>query len=44
MQVPTEPPTSPRPRRRRKEDRPAEIIEAAMGLWSERGFAATRLE
>ncbi len=33
-----------RKRRRRKDERPAEIITAAMRLWSERGFAATRLE
>lgn len=33
-----------RKRRRRKEARPAEIIAAAMQLWAERGFAATRLE
>lgn len=31
-------------RRRRKEARPAEIIAAAMQLWAERGFAASRLE
>jgi AcrR family transcriptional regulator len=31
-------------RRRRKEARPAEIIAAAMALWGDRGFAATRLE
>tara|TARA_R110002096_G_scaffold155130_13_gene319428 strand:+ start:1590 stop:2297 length:708 start_codon:yes stop_codon:yes gene_type:complete len=31
-------------RRRRKAARPAEIIAAAMALWAERGFAATRLE
>lgn len=35
---------TPRKRQRRKDARPAEIIAAAMGLWSERGFAATRLE
>jgi AcrR family transcriptional regulator len=33
-----------RKRRRRKDARPAEIIAAAMRLWDERGFAATRLE
>jgi TetR/AcrR family transcriptional regulator len=33
-----------RQRRRRKEARPAEIITAAMELWADRGFAATRLE
>lgn len=36
--------TSPRPRRRRKEARPAEILEAAYAVFIERGFAATRLE
>ncbi|MBI1261220.1 MAG: TetR family transcriptional regulator [Rhizobiales bacterium] len=29
---------------RRKEERPAEIMEAALTLFSEKGFAATRLE
>lgn len=42
MQDPIE--TSPKKRRRRKEARPAEIIAAAMELWRERGFSATRLE
>lgn len=37
-------PTPAQPRRRRKDARPAEIIAAAMELWKERGFAATRLE
>jgi TetR/AcrR family transcriptional regulator len=31
-------------RQRRKDARPAEIIAAAMLLWKDRGFAATRLE
>jgi AcrR family transcriptional regulator len=44
VQAPSDPTSTPKPRRRRKDDRPAEIIEAAMGLWAERGFAATRLE
>ena len=49
MQVPSQPspPVSDLPKRgrtRRKDARPAEIIGAAMALWSERGFAATRLE
>lgn len=35
---------SARKRQRRKDARPAEIIDAAMQLWGERGFAATRLE
>ena len=41
---------SPRPRtrkprwQRRKEDRPAEIVAAALDEFVERGFAATRLE
>src|SRR6516162_11469467 len=30
--------------RRRKEARPAEIVEAALACFNERGFAATRLE
>src|SRR5581483_6817786 len=40
----------PRPRkraarwRRRKEDRPGEIIAAALACFAERGFAATRLD
>jgi AcrR family transcriptional regulator len=35
----------PRPRRaRRKESRPGEILQAALELFVERGFAATRLE
>ena len=42
MQEPDPPPV--RKRRRRKDARPAEIIAAAMRLWAERGFAATRLE
>jgi AcrR family transcriptional regulator len=33
-----------RPRQRRKEARPGEIVEAALALWAEKGFAATRLE
>lgn len=38
-------PPSHRPRwRRRKEDRPAEIIAAALESFAERGFAATRLD
>jgi AcrR family transcriptional regulator len=32
------------PRRRRKNARPSEIADAALALFSERGFAATRLE
>ncbi|MGB5949762.1 MAG: TetR/AcrR family transcriptional regulator [Parvibaculum sp.] len=34
----------PSKRRRRKEARPAEIMAAALTLFSERGFAATRLD
>jgi len=33
-----------RPRRRRKEARPSEIIEAAIEIFGERGFGAARLE
>ncbi|HMT79995.1 MAG TPA: TetR/AcrR family transcriptional regulator [Azonexus sp.] len=32
------------PRKRRKEARPAELLEAALGLFVEKGFTATRLE
>ncbi|HMV21719.1 MAG: TetR/AcrR family transcriptional regulator [Betaproteobacteria bacterium] len=32
------------PRKRRKEDRPNELLEAALDLFVEKGFAATRLE
>lgn len=32
------------PRKRRKEARPSELLEAALHLFVERGFAATRLE
>ena len=32
------------PRTRRKHARPEEIVNAAMAVFSERGFAATRLE
>ncbi len=31
-------------RQRRKEDRPGEILEAALALFAEKGFAATRLD
>lgn len=34
----------PCPRRRRKAERPAEILTAALAEFSEKGFAATRLE
>ncbi len=37
-------PAAPATRRRRKEARPGEIIDAALTLFVERGFAATRLE
>ena len=37
-------PSQKEPRRRRKDARPGEIIEAAMSLWAEKGFAATRLD
>jgi AcrR family transcriptional regulator len=33
-----------RPRRRRKDARPSEIIEAAIAIFAERGFGAARLE
>lgn len=34
----------PSPRKRRKEARPSELLEAALHLFVEKGFAATRLE
>lgn len=37
-------PASPTPRKRRKEARPSELLAAALTLFVERGFAATRLE
>jgi len=37
-------PAPRRPRQRRKEARPGEVIDAALALWAEQGFAATRLE
>jgi TetR/AcrR family transcriptional regulator len=44
MQEPIPAPAPGRKRQRRKDARPSEIILSAMRLWSERGFAATRLE
>ncbi len=41
---PPAPPPPPRRRQRRKDARPSEIIEAAIELFGERGFGATRLE
>lgn len=38
------PPTSRPPRARRKEARPGEIIDAAIALFAEHGYGATRLE
>lgn len=35
---------SPRPRQRRKETRPQELLDAALELFVEKGFAATRSE
>jgi AcrR family transcriptional regulator len=40
---PADPPSSPR-WRRRKEDRPQEIVAAALDVFAERGFAAARLD
>lgn len=37
-------PADPSPRRRRKEARPREILAAALSVFSERGFAAARLD
>jgi AcrR family transcriptional regulator len=36
--------TSPPPRKRRKEARPSELLAAALELFVEKGYAATRLE
>ncbi len=44
MQEPKSPPPAKRRRQRRKELRPSEIIDAAIGLWLEKGFAATKLD
>ena len=37
-------PLAPHKRERRKQDRPGELIEAALDLFVEKGFAATRVE
>lgn len=37
-------PADPSPRRRRKEARPSEILATALSVFSERGFAAARLD
>jgi hypothetical protein len=37
-------PKTPAKRERRKDARPGEIIEAAIAIFAERGFAATRME
>lgn len=37
-------PVRPAPRKRRKEARPSELLTAALDLFVERGYAATRLE
>jgi len=42
--MPTASPKSSIKRRRRKEARPSEIIDAALALFVEKGFAATRLD
>jgi len=44
MQGETGPPAQKKRRRRRKDARPGEIIDSAMSLWAEKGFAATRLD
>jgi AcrR family transcriptional regulator len=36
--------TSPTKRRRRKEDRPGEIVAAALKIFAQRGFAAAKME
>lgn len=40
---PTDPPV-PHKRERRKQDRPGELLDAALDLFVEKGFAATRVE
>lgn len=43
--MPTSPkPPNPQPRQRRKEARPQELLDAALALFVEKGFAATRSE
>jgi len=37
-------PSAPHKRERRKQDRPGELLEAALDLFVEKGFAATRVE
>ena len=44
MSSATETPAERRRRARRKEARPGEIVEAALRLFADRGFAATKLE
>jgi AcrR family transcriptional regulator len=43
-ETPHSPPVTPRPRRRRKDARPSELTAAALELFVEKGFAATRLD
>ncbi|WP_418320336.1 TetR/AcrR family transcriptional regulator [Piscinibacter sakaiensis] len=40
----TAPPSAPAPRQRRKQARPHELLAAALTLFGEKGFAATRIE
>lgn len=40
----SDPTTAAPPRQRRKDARPAELLEAALALFVEKGFAATRIE
>jgi TetR/AcrR family transcriptional regulator len=42
--VNTTDPITPHKRERRKQDRPGELLEAALDLFVEKGFAATRVE
>lgn len=44
MQGENAPPPKKKRRQRRKDARPGEIVDAAMALWAEKGFAATRLD
>lgn len=42
--MPSRPPSAPPSRQRRKEARPQELTEAALALFVEKGYAATRLD
>lgn len=44
IQTRNKPAPAPRPRQRRKEARPGELVAAALALFVEKGYAATRLD